>query len=332
MGTARKAIRGIAKLLEADSKAWLPFWKDPKNVSGVDEPWAPGQKQKPPKPPKKKAPSKFAAGSSFWDDVPSVSDLPMSPKEPPHGKPKKPEKWVSAGGVVIPSLHPDEINYVYIRQPSGKYGGKAWTLPKGRVDEGEGKKETAIREVEEEAGVVAKVLPGSNLGKFEGTMSVTYYYVMVQTTGALKKTDFETSKVLLLPFEEAIALMQKTGNYRDMKVLQKAQKWLKQNPQRGQFKRRMKMKRVQVALSELVYDLDMKTDDFKTPEGNVDESKIVIKLSNKRDVNEILGPLKKARVKPLDVIKGSWYHLVILDRDDYNRGYVTRMEPQTRRF
>jgi len=58
-------------------------------------------------------------------------------------------KAVSAGGIII-----DEKNRVLILQ---KRNG-CWVLPKGHVEEGENIEETAIREVEEESGIKAKII------------------------------------------------------------------------------------------------------------------------------------------------------------------------------
>jgi 8-oxo-dGTP pyrophosphatase MutT (NUDIX family) len=67
--------------------------------------------------------------------------------------------WLSAGGVVIPSL--DECDKVYVVKPSNNYG--PWSLPKGQIDPGETHEEAALREVKEEAGIIASIVPNSNL-------------------------------------------------------------------------------------------------------------------------------------------------------------------------
>lgn len=59
---------------------------------------------------------------------------------------------VSCGGVVI---HRGKVLLLYKNQ-NGKYIG--WVLPKGTVEEGENFKQTALREVKEEAGISAKIV------------------------------------------------------------------------------------------------------------------------------------------------------------------------------
>lgn len=59
---------------------------------------------------------------------------------------------VSCGGVVI---HRGKILLLY-KNYKGRYEG--WVLPKGTVEEGEEHKDTALREVEEEAGVKGNII------------------------------------------------------------------------------------------------------------------------------------------------------------------------------
>lgn len=59
---------------------------------------------------------------------------------------------VSCGGVVI---HRGKVILLYKNQ-SGNYVG--WVLPRGTVEEGESFRQTALREVKEEAGIDAKII------------------------------------------------------------------------------------------------------------------------------------------------------------------------------
>lgn len=130
---------------------------------------------------------------------------------------KKPEKWISAGGVVLGGE--DDLDHVYIRKPSNNYG--PWAFAKGKIDEGETKEQAALREVEEEIGIVAKIVPGGYLGLAEGSMSHTHFYLMYAVRD-LKRHDKETEKVLLATFTEAMHKFAKGGNNRDIKILAKA--------------------------------------------------------------------------------------------------------------
>lgn len=57
-------------------------------------------------------------------------------------------KAISAGGVVF---YKDQV--LILQRKNGN-----WVLPKGHIEEGENIEETAIREVEEEAGIKAKII------------------------------------------------------------------------------------------------------------------------------------------------------------------------------
>lgn len=138
------------------------------------------------------------------------------------------EKWKSAGGVVLP--HTGENDKVYLVKPSNNYG--PWCFPKGRVDAGETMEATALREVAEEAGLTAQILPGSSLGDYAGSYSITRYYVM-RASSPPSEHDFETEEVRLLTFEDARELLSSAGNSRDVSVLNKAEKWIENNIQQS---------------------------------------------------------------------------------------------------
>jgi 8-oxo-dGTP pyrophosphatase MutT (NUDIX family) len=132
-------------------------------------------------------------------------------------KPEKPEKWFSAGGVVVAGK--DDYTRIYIRKPSNNYG--PWSFPKGRIDKGESPPKTALREVQEEIGVKAALVPGGYLGTGEGGYSVTHYYLMyaVHDSG---RHDKETEKVELVPWSEAIHTFARVGNLRDLRITTRA--------------------------------------------------------------------------------------------------------------
>jgi 8-oxo-dGTP pyrophosphatase MutT (NUDIX family) len=132
----------------------------------------------------------------------------------------QPGKWLSAGGVVMDKK--DGVWGCYVAAPKGGYGGYKWVLPKGRVDEGETPEQAALREVFEElGGVRAKIFRGTKLGSFQGTMSVTIYYLMMHVSGVPKVND-EIAKIDWLPLDKAQALFASTGNKRDASVVAKA--------------------------------------------------------------------------------------------------------------
>lgn len=131
-----------------------------------------------------------------------------------------PPKWESAGGVVLSA----DMTRVYVRKPSNNYG--PWAFAKGQIDKGESAEQAAVREVFEEIGIKARMVPNSKLGRFEGGFSYTTYFVMVaeQDTG---RHDKETKEVRLVLPAEAMRLFAKGGNKRDIEVLTKALPYIK---------------------------------------------------------------------------------------------------------
>lgn len=139
-------------------------------------------------------------------------------------KQQEPTKWISAGGVVVPSK--DDFSKVLVIKPSNNYG--PWSFPKGRIDEGETQVMAAAREVREETGIRAKILKLAGrayLGSGKGSHSVTHYYLMVRTSGTPHATD-ETEKALFVPWDQAINLFVRSGNKRDPRIAMKAMKAL----------------------------------------------------------------------------------------------------------
>jgi 8-oxo-dGTP pyrophosphatase MutT (NUDIX family) len=139
-------------------------------------------------------------------------------------KQEQPTKWVSAGGVVVPSK--DDFSKVLVIKPSNNYG--PWSFPKGQIDDGETQIITAAREVKEETGVTAKILKLAGrayLGSGKGSHSVTHYYLMVRTGGTPHPSD-ETDKALFVPWDQAINLFVGSGNKRDPRIAMKAMKAL----------------------------------------------------------------------------------------------------------
>ena len=133
-------------------------------------------------------------------------------------------KWTSAGGVVLDSIDPP--HRVFVCKPSNNYG--PWCFPKGRVDDGDSLETTALREVSEEAGVPATMLPNGSLGTAEGSYSITHYFMMVRS-GEVGPHDYEMEEVRLVTLDEAEALFAGAGNRRDVGVLTKARAYIDKN-------------------------------------------------------------------------------------------------------
>lgn len=90
-----------------------------------------------------------------------------------------------------------------------------WRLPKGRVEEGEGLQETALREVREEAGLEGRVVAKlgditywyTNRTKEGETIRIfkrVYFYLIRCLKGDVRRHDDEVEEARWLPIEEAV--------------------------------------------------------------------------------------------------------------------------------
>lgn len=90
-----------------------------------------------------------------------------------------------------------------------------WRLPKGRVEEGEGLQETALREVREESGLEGRVVAKlgditywyTNKTKEGETIRIfkrVYFYLIRYLKGDVRRHDDEVEEACWLPIEEAM--------------------------------------------------------------------------------------------------------------------------------
>jgi 8-oxo-dGTP pyrophosphatase MutT (NUDIX family) len=125
----------------------------------------------------------------------------------------------SYGGVVI-----NQNAQVLLREPSGQFGGYAWTFAKGEPDPGESLEETALREVFEETGVVAEILARIS-GVFRGSTTDNEYFLMTPKEDT-KDFGNETKAVRWVTQSEAEELILETtnttGKKRDLRLLKAA--------------------------------------------------------------------------------------------------------------
>jgi 8-oxo-dGTP pyrophosphatase MutT (NUDIX family) len=84
-----------------------------------------------------------------------------------------------------------------------------WTLPKGKLDPGESFEEAAVREVEEETGVRARLvreLPATNYEVTGRPKIVRYWLMEVDSDGPFAAND-ETDELRWVPLDEALRLL-----------------------------------------------------------------------------------------------------------------------------
>lgn len=113
---------------------------------------------------------------------------------------------LAAGGVVLRRSNKGVLEVLVVHRP--RYDD--WSLPKGKLDEGESLEATAKREVEEETGLVCRIVRKLTVAEY---MYVTtrgerpkevHYYLMVPQAGKLREEkDDEIDSVVWLPVAEA---------------------------------------------------------------------------------------------------------------------------------
>jgi len=133
----------------------------------------------------------------------------------------------SAGGVVYRKIN-NKIEFLIV-QHSGHH---RWVLPKGWIDEGETKEQTALREVKEEAGVEAEIK--EYLGEFtifytdenkEKVKKTSSFFLMKYKSGNPEKDHgWEVEDTLWLESEKAIEKLNYPG---EKKMVEKSFKVIK---------------------------------------------------------------------------------------------------------
>ncbi|WP_167102074.1 NUDIX hydrolase [Amycolatopsis granulosa] len=110
----------------------------------------------------------------------------------------------SAGGLV---LDPARNNAVLIGRLD-RHGKLLWSLPKGHIEQGETKEQTAVREVKEETGISAQVL--RPLGTIDywfvadrrRVHKTVHHFLLEATGGELSDEDSEVTEVAWVPIAD----------------------------------------------------------------------------------------------------------------------------------
>ncbi|MEA3355311.1 MAG: NUDIX domain-containing protein [Patescibacteria group bacterium] len=138
---------------------------------------------------------------------------------------KKSKREFSAGGVVYLPAQAGKNDKWLVCKHSGYH---KWGFPKGLVEEGESLKDTALREVEEECGVKAKMIdkvsePEKYVYVFNGVkvFKQVNYFLMEYVSGDIKNHDWEMEEVEWLEFDKAKKRLDFSGA---KEVLDKAKK------------------------------------------------------------------------------------------------------------
>ena len=113
----------------------------------------------------------------------------------------------SYGGIIV-----DEKGRILIRKVTGKFGGLDWSLAKGQPESGESNRETALREVFEETGIKATLVPDGEVpGHHSSINGSTKYFLMniEEDTGKLGK---ETDEIKWVYPEDAINIFKENAD------------------------------------------------------------------------------------------------------------------------
>jgi 8-oxo-dGTP diphosphatase len=124
--------------------------------------------------------------------------------------------WQTSGGVVL-DMESGRVLLVKNRRER-REGGSGWTWPKGRIDPGEGPVYAAIREIAEEAGVIAE--PLGRVALLENSKALRQYYLMMLIREGLEHHD-ETLETCWVDMKRAKKMLQRK---RDRVVLKAAQR------------------------------------------------------------------------------------------------------------
>jgi len=111
-----------------------------------------------------------------------------------------------AGAIVFRERN-DEVLYLVVSSSDGLN----WVLPKGHIDPGESPEIAALRELEEEAGIVGEIVaPLSTRDFLKGGKEAAVKFFLVRETGATESTEGRTLRweeeaaaLRLLTFAEA---------------------------------------------------------------------------------------------------------------------------------
>ena len=110
----------------------------------------------------------------------------------------------SCGGVVF-TRNNDEIRYVIIQHLGGH-----WGFPKGHMELGETEENTALREIQEEIGISAKLIDGFRveeqypLPNKPGTTKTVVYFLAEYAGQEISHQKEELKAAYLLSYEEAV--------------------------------------------------------------------------------------------------------------------------------
>ena len=156
--------------------------------------------------------------------------MSRTPSASSHPRPRV-LREVSAGGVLVRFTHNSPLVCLIARQWEGRL---VWGLPKGHVEAGERLRETAVREVREETGVIGE--PVEKLGVITYWFTdpapgprhfkTVHFYWLRYVSGTICPQEDEVAEAAWLPLAEAMA---RVAYVNERRILRKAQARLRAN-------------------------------------------------------------------------------------------------------
>ncbi len=117
----------------------------------------------------------------------------------------------SAGGIVVRYEH--DQPWLVVGSRRRERDGRTWTLPKGTPNQGESREQTALREVQEETGLVVRItgeLPSIEYFFVQSGTRIhktVHYFLMEPVGGDLAAHDHEFDEVRWIPFSSAATML-----------------------------------------------------------------------------------------------------------------------------
>jgi 8-oxo-dGTP pyrophosphatase MutT (NUDIX family) len=161
--------------------------------------------------------------SDIWGTLLNISKEPdargTGGKRSPNASDDDPPRGLKRayGGVILRG------GAVLLRRPTNDFDDYVWTFAKGKPDGDESPEETALQEVQDETGIVGRIV-GELPGWFSSSSSATKFFVMevAEDTGSWDPK--ETQTVEWVPLSDAADWVGQTrnprGRARDLKVLE----------------------------------------------------------------------------------------------------------------
>lgn len=111
------------------------------------------------------------------------------------------KKLVHRAGTIPYVIENGEVSMMFMRPSNPEYGGDAFQIAKGRVEDGEDTKTAALREAKEELGLfLGNVSLVEEIGLFMGRTTV--YVAKIRNREMFGEPSFETSEVTWMTMEQ----------------------------------------------------------------------------------------------------------------------------------